>query len=31
MGVSVTDPNRGDLDRAIKALKEGLAEVVPQK
>ncbi|KAM0711611.1 hypothetical protein Q7P35_000978 [Cladosporium inversicolor] len=27
MGVSVTDPNRGDLDKAIKALKEGLAEV----
>jgi alanine-glyoxylate transaminase/serine-glyoxylate transaminase/serine-pyruvate transaminase len=27
MGVSVTDPKRGDLDKAIKALKEGLAEV----
>ena len=27
MGVSVTDPNRGDLDKAIKALKEGLAEI----
>ncbi|KAF2424859.1 PLP-dependent transferase [Tothia fuscella] len=27
MGVSVTDPNRKDIDVAIKALKEGLAEV----
>ncbi|KAM0715657.1 hypothetical protein Q7P37_009155 [Cladosporium fusiforme] len=28
MGVSVTDPKRGDLDKAIKALKEGLAEII---
>ncbi|KAK4162289.1 alanine--glyoxylate aminotransferase 1 [Cladorrhinum sp. PSN259] len=27
MGVSVLDPNRGDVDRAIKALEEGLAEL----
>ncbi|KAK4549825.1 hypothetical protein LTR36_005126 [Oleoguttula mirabilis] len=27
MGVSVTDPGRDDIDRALKALKEGLAEV----
>ncbi|EMC97607.1 hypothetical protein BAUCODRAFT_33329 [Baudoinia panamericana UAMH 10762] len=27
MGVSVTDPKRDDIDRAIKALKEGLEEV----
>jgi alanine-glyoxylate transaminase/serine-glyoxylate transaminase/serine-pyruvate transaminase len=27
MGVSVTDPKRDDIDRALKALKEGLAEV----
>jgi alanine-glyoxylate transaminase/serine-glyoxylate transaminase/serine-pyruvate transaminase len=27
MGVSVTDPDRDDIDRAITALKEGLAEV----
>ncbi|KAF2142524.1 uncharacterized protein K452DRAFT_297792 [Aplosporella prunicola CBS 121167] len=27
MGVSVTDPNRTDIDRALDALKEGLAEV----
>lgn len=27
MGVSVTDPKRDDIDRAIKALKEGLSEV----
>nr|XP_023907910.1 alanine--glyoxylate aminotransferase 1-like [Quercus suber] len=27
MGVSVTDPNRTDVDRAIQALKDGLAEV----
>ncbi|KAK4190151.1 alanine--glyoxylate aminotransferase 1 [Podospora australis] len=27
MGVSVLDPNRGDVDKAINALKEGLAEL----
>ena len=27
MGVSVTDPQRDDIDRALKALKDGLAEV----
>ncbi|MBE7180841.1 MAG: hypothetical protein INR71_06470 [Terriglobus roseus] len=27
MGVSVTDPNRKDIDKAIAALKDGLAEV----
>lgn len=27
MGVSVTDPNRGDLTKAIDALKESLAEI----
>ena len=27
MGVSVTDPNRPEIDRAIKALKESLVEV----
>lgn len=27
MGVSVTDPKRGDIDKALKALKEGLTEV----
>lgn len=27
MGVSVTDPNRTDIDKAIAALKESLAEV----
>lgn len=27
MGVSVTDPKRSDIDAAIKALKDGLAEV----
>ena len=27
MGVSVTDENRGDIDKALQALKEGLAEV----
>nr|OQO21600.1 hypothetical protein B0A51_13156 [Rachicladosporium sp. CCFEE 5018] len=27
MGVSVTDPARGDIDRALEYLKEGLAEV----
>lgn len=26
MGVSVTDPKRGDIDRALEALKSGLAE-----
>jgi alanine-glyoxylate transaminase/serine-glyoxylate transaminase/serine-pyruvate transaminase len=26
MGVSVTDPKRDDIDKAIKALKDGLAE-----
>lgn len=31
MGVSVTDPNRDDIDRALKALKEGLAEVEQAK
>ena len=27
MGVSVTDPKRDDIDKALKALKEGLGEV----
>ena len=27
MGVSVTDPKRDDIDRALKALREGLTEV----
>ena len=27
MGVSVTDPRRDDIDRALKALKEGLGDV----
>lgn len=27
MGVSVTDPNRGDLTKAIDALRESLAEI----
>jgi alanine-glyoxylate transaminase/serine-glyoxylate transaminase/serine-pyruvate transaminase len=27
MGVSVTDPNKNDIDRALQALKEGLQEV----
>ncbi|KAF2721466.1 PLP-dependent transferase [Polychaeton citri CBS 116435] len=27
MGVSVTDPKRNDIDRALEALREGLAEV----
>ncbi|KAI9878366.1 MAG: hypothetical protein M1830_001109 [Pleopsidium flavum] len=27
MGVSVTDPKRDDIDRALKALKEGLADL----
>jgi len=27
MGVSVTDPKRGDIERALKALKEGLGDV----
>jgi len=27
MGVSVMDPNRDDIDKAIEALKTGLAEV----
>lgn len=31
MGVSVTDPARDDIDRAIKALKEGLKEVQAAK
>ena len=31
MGVSVTDPKRDDIDRALKALKEGLAEVEKTK
>jgi len=31
MGVSVTDPKRDDIDRALKALKEGLAEVEAAK
>lgn len=31
MGVSVTDPKRDEIDRAIKALKEGLAEVEKAK
>ncbi|KAK3372841.1 pyridoxal phosphate-dependent transferase [Lasiosphaeria ovina] len=31
MGVSVLDPSRGDIDRAIKALEEGLSECGYQK
>lgn len=31
MGVSVLDPSRGDIDRAIKALQDGLAECGYQK
>ncbi|KAI9771258.1 MAG: hypothetical protein M1840_002228 [Geoglossum simile] len=31
MGVSVTDPTRGDIDKAIQALKAGLADVGYQK
>lgn len=31
MGVSVTDPNRDDIDRAIKALKEGVEEAQSAK
>ena len=31
MGVSVTDPQRGDIDQAIKALEEGLEEVRKEK
>ncbi|KAK3943491.1 alanine--glyoxylate aminotransferase 1 [Diplogelasinospora grovesii] len=31
MGVSVMNPERGDIDRAIKALQEGLAELGYQK
>lgn len=31
MGVSVTDPKRDDIDRALTALKEGLAEVEKAK
>jgi len=31
MGVSVTDTKRDDIDRALKALKEGLAEVEKTK
>ncbi|KAJ9619494.1 hypothetical protein H2203_008272 [Taxawa tesnikishii (nom. ined.)] len=31
MGVSVTDPKRDDIDRAIAALKEGLAEAQKSK
>lgn len=31
MGVSVTDPNRGDIDHAINALKEGIAEAQEAK
>lgn len=31
MGVSVTDPKRGDIDQAIKALEEALAEHGYQK
>ena len=27
MGVSVTDPKRDDIDRALKALKEGLGDI----
>ena len=27
MGVSVTDESRGEIDKALNALKEGLAEV----
>ncbi|KAL1304721.1 hypothetical protein AAFC00_003668 [Neodothiora populina] len=30
MGVSVTDPNRSDIDTAIKALKEGVDEAVQE-
>lgn len=31
MGVSVTDPNRNDIDNAIKALKEGVQEAQEAK
>lgn len=31
MGVSVTDPARGDIDTALKALKEGVAEAQEAK
>ncbi|GAB7348127.1 hypothetical protein MBLNU459_g6144t1 [Dothideomycetes sp. NU459] len=31
MGVSVTDPKRDDIDRAIKALKEGVSEALKAK
>ena len=31
MGVSVTEPSRDDIDKAITALKEGLAEVQKEK
>ena len=31
MGVSVTDPKRDDIDRALKALEEGLAEAQKAK
>jgi len=31
MGVSITDPKRDDVDRAIKSLQEGLAEVEKAK
>jgi len=31
MGVSVTDPKRDDIDRAIKALEAGLSEAGYQK
>ena len=27
MGVSVTDPGRGDVERALEALREGLGDV----
>jgi alanine-glyoxylate transaminase/serine-glyoxylate transaminase/serine-pyruvate transaminase len=27
MGVSVTDPDRGDLTKAVNALKESLVEI----
>jgi len=27
MGVSVTDPKRDDIDRALEALREGLADL----
>lgn len=31
MGVSVTDPNRKDIDKALEALRDGLTEVGYQK